>query len=177
MTTETSLRQYLANKAAAMSRAAKSFSSGESVRETIAAECVASDLTGVRRVRMRDFQLISDSGAAFGGFGLGPSSPEILLGVLASCLTHTYLIGAAQRNIPLDRVQVRFEAENNDAAFLGLSTDDPPYPFNIRAVVRVESGAAQEELKELHDYAAQTCPLTRLVRESLPVQISIEADV
>ena len=130
-----------------------------------------SDLTGIRRVRIRDFQLVSDSGPAFGGFGLGPSSPELLLGVLASCLTHTYLIAAAQRGISLDGVHVRFEAENNDADFLGLDTADPSYPFNIRAVVRIESRAGQQEIESLHAYAASTCPLTKLIREAQPVDI------
>ena len=157
-----------------MSGAASEFGSGDAARETIAAECSASDLTGVRRVRMRDFQLGSDSGPAFCGFGLGASSPELLLGVLASCLTHTYLIGAALRGVPLNDVHVRFEAENNDAAFLGLETADPPYPFNIRATVRLESSASEEALAGLHDYAANSCPLTRPVREALPVSISIE---
>jgi uncharacterized OsmC-like protein len=167
-----SLREYLVNKAEAMTSAAKSFGTGDAMRETVAAECSASDLTGVRRVRIRDFQLISDSGPAFGGFSLGPSSPEMLLGVLASCLTHTYLIGAATKGISLDSVRVRFEAENNDAAFLGLATDDPPYPDNIRAVVDVTSSAPAERLAELHEYAAQTCPLTRMLR--LPLQVTIK---
>ncbi len=174
MAVETGLTTYLANKARAMLGAAKGFGSGAAVRETISAECSASNLTGVRQIRIRDFQLLSDSGPAFGGFSLGPSSPEILLGALASCLTHTYLIGAAQRNLSLDKVHVRFEAENNDAAFLGLATDDPPYPFNIRAVVRVDSRASKDELRELHDYAARTCPLTKLVRDSLSVQITAD---
>ena len=76
--------------------------------------------------------------------------------------------------MPLDDVHVRFEAENNDAAFLGLATADPPYPFNIRARVRIESAASKEAIAGLHDYAANSCPLTRLVRESLPVSIAIE---
>jgi len=172
---ERSLEQYLENKAAAMAEAAKAAGSGDGMRETVRAECSASDLTGVRRVKIRDFQLVSDSGPAFGGFSLGPSSPEMLLGVLASCLTHTYLIGAARQGIPLDDVRVRFEAENNDAAFLGLETADPPYPFNIRAFVRVESPAAGEVIAGLHEWAAQSCPLTRLVREPLTVTISVEA--
>ena len=122
-------------------------------------------------MRIRDFQLVSDSGPAFGGFGLGPSSPELLLGVLASCLTHTYLIGAATRGISLNSVHVRFEAENNDAEFLGLETADPPYPFNIRAVVKIDSHGSPEELQALHAYVARACPLTKLVRESLSVDI------
>jgi uncharacterized OsmC-like protein len=171
---ERSLGQYLKNKATAIAAAARAAGSGDSLRETVRAECIASDLTGVRRVRIRDFQLVSDSGTAFGGFGLGPSSPELLLGVLASCLTHTYLIGAARQGIALENVRVRFEAENNDAAFLGLETADPPYPFNIRAFVKVDSQAAKEVIAGLHEWAARSCPLTRLVREPLAVTISVE---
>jgi uncharacterized OsmC-like protein len=168
-----SLSEYLVNKAEAMAAAARALPSGDAARETIAAECSASDITGVRRVRIRDFQMISDSGPGFGGFGLGPSSPELLLGVLASCLTHTYLIGAASKGISLDSVRVRFEAENNDAAFLGLATQDPPYPDNIRAHVDVASSAPAEQLSELHEYAAQTCPLTKLVRLALQVTVNV----
>jgi uncharacterized OsmC-like protein len=173
MDDESGLQKYLANKRAAMAAAADRFGSGDAARETIAAECSAGDLTGVRRVRIRDFQLISDSGPAFGGFSLGPSSPELLLGILASCLTHTYLIGAATLGIPLDNVHVRFEAENNDAAFLGLETTDPPYPTGIRGSVRIGSPAQPEELAVLHEFAAASCPLTKLVREPIPVTISI----
>jgi uncharacterized OsmC-like protein len=176
MTQERSLQIYLNNKAKAMAAAARAGGAGNSFRETVSAECSASDLTGVRRVRIRDFQLVSDSGPAFGGFGLGPSSPELLLGVLASCLTHTYLIGAARQGIALDAVRVRFEAENNDAAFLGLETADPPYPFNIRAQVRVESPASAEAIAALHAYAASNCPLTRLVREPLSVTIQLDSE-
>ena len=171
---ERSLARYLENKAIAMKGAADLAGSGDAVRETVAAECSAGDLTGVRRVRIRDFQLVSDSGPAFGGFGLGPSSPELLLGVLASCLTHTYLIGAARRGIALDNVRVRFEAENNDAAFLGLETADPPYPFNIRGSVKVESSADAATIAALHEWAARSCPLTRLVREPVPVSVRVE---
>ena len=165
------LPEYLRNKALAMTNAATARASGDAVRETISAECSASDLTGVRRIRIGDFHLLSDSGPAFGGFRLGPSSPELLLGVLASCLTHTYLIAAAARGISLESVSVRFEAENNDAHFLGLETSDPDLPFNIRAHVRIESDAPREQVDDLHSYAEQNCPLTKIIREPHQVRI------
>jgi uncharacterized OsmC-like protein len=165
------LTEYLGNKAAAMSRSAASYKAGDDVRETISAECTAADLTGVRRIRIRDFQVVSDSGPAFGGFSLGPSSPELLLGVLASCLTHTYLIGAANRGISLDSVRVRLEAENNDARFLGLDTNDPDVPFNLRALVHVESPAPAEVLEALHSYVEYACPLTKIIREPQELEI------
>ncbi len=171
---EQGLPAYLENKAAAMNAAARGLTSGDAARETISAECSASDLTGARRIRIRDFQLVSDSGPAFGGFSLGPSSPELLLGVLASCLTHTYLIGAAQRGIALDEVRVRFEAENNDAGFLGLTTADPAVPFNIRARVSVRSKADKGVVEGLHAWARASCPLTKIVREPHSVEIETE---
>ena len=51
--------------------------------------------SGVRRIRVRDFQVISDSPAAFAGHDLGPSSPELALGALGSCLAHSWPIQAA----------------------------------------------------------------------------------
>src|SRR6185436_16832512 len=120
-------------------------------------------------------QFVSDTGPGFGGKNLGPSSPELLLGVLASCLTHTYLIGAASKGLQLDSVRVRMEADNNDAGFLGLMTADPSYPFNIRAYVHLESPENDGQLSALHEYAATTCPLTGLIREPATVTILIEA--
>ncbi len=53
--------------------------------------------SGVREIRIRDFQVISDSPPDFAGYNLGPASPELQLGVLGSCLTHITLIQAAER--------------------------------------------------------------------------------
>ena len=169
------LRDYLTRKAAALAKTASRLASGDAARETISAECQASDVTGVRRIQIRDFQIVSDSGPGFGGQSLGPSSPELLLGVLASCLTHVYLIGAAQRGITLDDVRVRFEAENNDARFLGLDTADPDVPFNIRGRVELKTDADPAAIAALHEYAVNNCPLTRLMREPQTVSITISA--
>ncbi len=170
--TKSGLAQYLVHKKEALAKTAASLPSGDSARETISAESFASDLTGVRRIKIRDFQILSDSGAGFGGYNLGPSSPELLLGVLASCLTHTYLIGAARQGIALDSVHVRFEAQNNDARFLGLETADPDVPFNIRARVEVRSDADRDAIAALHEFAARYCPLNKIMRE--PQTITIE---
>jgi uncharacterized OsmC-like protein len=168
------LREYLGQKAAAMRGAAAPLGSGDDARQTITAQCSASTLDGARRIRIRDFELVSDSGPAFGGQDLGPSSPELLLGVLASCLTHTYLIGAAIRGVSLDAVHVRVDADNNDARFLQLKTADPDVPFNIRAIVRIESPAPEDDLAALDRYVDESCPLTKLVR--LPQSMEIRRE-
>ena len=145
---------------------------GEQWRETVQAVCIAEDASGVRKLRIRDWSFISDSGPDFGGWGLGPSSPELLCGVISTCLTHTYLIGAATLGIPVERVELRVTAENNDAAFLDIATDDPPLPFTITArVLLAAPEATAEQTARLHRYAGERCPLTRLIRTANPVTL------
>ncbi|MFN0093346.1 MAG: OsmC family protein [Dehalococcoidia bacterium] len=166
------LREYLGQKASAMRAAAVARPAGADWAETVEATVVADDLTGVRKLRIRDWLLIGDSGPAFGGWSLGPSSPELLCGVIGTCLTHTYLIGAAMRGIPLDRVAVRVTARNNDARFVGVPTDELPLPFDLTAHVDVRAdGVAETLLAELHAYVRESCPLTQLIKTANELRI------
>ena len=169
------LRDYLRQKASAMRAAAAAKPRPEQWRETVSATCVADDATGVRKLRMRDWEVIGDSGPDFGGWGLGPSSPELLCGVISTCLTHTYLIAAATLDIPLDRVEVTVSSSNNDAHFLGIATDDPAVPFDLTARVALEAlDASAEQVATLHTYATERCPLSKLVREPNTVTLVTE---
>lgn len=168
------LGAYLEQKRAAMAAAAAARPGAEQWRETVEATVTAGDLTGVRRLRIRGWELISDSGPAFGGWALGPSSPELLCGVLGTCLTHTYEITAASMGIGLQRIAIRVTANNNDAGLLGLATDDPPLPWGITAHVDIEApDVPAASLAELHRLAAERCPLTNLIRRGAPVAIEV----
>ncbi len=160
------LREYIRQKGQAMRAAAAAKPDAEDWHEVVSATCVADDATGVRKLRMRDWQLIGDSGPDFGGWGLGPSSPELLCGVISTCLTHTYLIAAAWLEIPVDRVEVSVTSANNDAHLLEIVSDDPPVPFNLEARISLDANVATpEQLATLHAYAAERCPLSNLIRE------------
>jgi uncharacterized OsmC-like protein len=157
-----------------MQTAAAAKPAGADWHETVEATCVADDITGVRKLRMRDWTLIGDSGPSFGGYSLGPSSPELLCGVISTCLTHTYLIAAATLEVPVDRVEVKVTAENNDARFLGIDTDDPPVPYNLIARVSLEAPeASPEQQTALHAYAHERCPLTQLIRQANDLRIEV----
>lgn len=162
------------DKAAAIRGLAVAKPDAAAWRETVSATCVADDRTGVRKLRIRDWQFIGDSGPGFGGFSLGPSSPELLCGVISTCLTHTYEIGACLMGIPLDRIEVRVTAGNNDARFGGLETEDPATPFNLQAKVTLGApDVPSERLAELHRYASANCPLTNLIRGGAPVTVTV----
>lgn len=119
--------------------------------------------SGVRRIRIRDFQIISDSGPDFAGYNLGPSSPELQLGVLSSCITHVFLIHAAQRNVPLDSLEVEIQAEMDGQAGKPGFEHVPVYPHNIAYTVHLSSPASDEEIAALHEAVERSCPILNLL--------------
>jgi uncharacterized OsmC-like protein len=170
------LAAYLRQKAESLRAAAVRRPTGPDWRDTVEATCTADDVTGVRKLRIRDWQFIGDSGPDFGGWNLGPSSPELLCGVICTCLTHTYEIGAATMSIPVDRIQVRVTANNNDARFLDIPTEDPALPWDLTAHVSIDApDASPEQLATLHRYASERCPLTNLIRGGSPVEVRVGA--
>jgi hypothetical protein len=85
------LREYLNQKRDALLLMREKALSPEGGPKFLKASARAEGRSGVRRIKIRDFQVISDSESDFAGYNLGPASPELQLGALASCLTHIYL--------------------------------------------------------------------------------------
>ncbi len=112
-----------------------------------------------------------------GWFVVGAAKPkfwQLLCGVLGTCLVHTYEIVAAGLGLPLERVEVRVSAANNDARLLGLETTDPALPWDITARVTVEApGLSPEALAGLHATVRERCPLTNLLRAANAVTVEV----
>ncbi|MFN8504007.1 OsmC family protein [Kouleothrix sp.] len=164
------LREYLAQKRDAILARNAAAQSGGTPPLTLQASVTAEGRSGVRRIRIRDFQIISDSGPDFAGYNLGPSSPELQLGVLGSCLTHIFLIQAADRQVPLDSLSVTVTGQMDPRAGRPGYEDIPIYPHNIRYTVQLTSPASEEQIAALHDAVERTCPILNLLAN--PQQIS-----
>ena len=78
------LREYLDQKREAIltRRAKAAAGDGPAGPLQLAANVTAEGRTGVRRIRIRDFQILADTPPDFAGFNFGPGSPELQLGVL-----------------------------------------------------------------------------------------------
>src|SRR5471032_2998497 len=99
----TTLNEYLVEKRAAwLAKREAARNDPNIAANRLKANVRALGRSGVREIRIRDFQIISDSPADFAGYNLGPASPELQLGVLGSCLTHITLIQAAERELKID---------------------------------------------------------------------------
>ncbi|MGW5685966.1 OsmC family protein [Nonomuraea sp. NPDC003754] len=154
------LREYLSQKRAALPARRAAQGGPVPLRASVTAE----GRSGVRRIRIRDFQILSDSGPDFAGYDLGPGSPELQAGVLGSCVTHIFLIKAAELEVPLDALSVEVEAEYDPRAQAPGTTDVPVYPQNFRYEVRIDSPASDDDLARLHAEVERVCPILNLIR-------------
>ncbi|QGF25010.1 OsmC family peroxiredoxin [Raineyella fluvialis] len=153
------LREYLVQKKAALLARRSAAAEAGHPSMQISARVTAEGRSGVRRIRIRDHHIISDSPADFAGYDLGPSSPEIQLGVLGSCLTHIYLIKAAEFDIELDSLAVGLTARLDPRGGLPEFPDVPVELQDIHYEVQVASPAEDERLEFLKSEVERVCPV------------------
>ncbi|WP_246719411.1 OsmC family protein [Rhizobium laguerreae] len=122
------LNEYLRQKHEALLDWRARVRKGDRSAVTFEASASAEGRSGVRRIRIRDFQVISNSPSDFAGYNLGPSSPELLLGALSSCLTHTFLIHASDQGVPLESLHREVSATIDPRAGAEGYEDVPVYP-------------------------------------------------
>jgi uncharacterized OsmC-like protein len=165
------LDSYLARKTAVLAaRRADYETKPESSLISIKASSQVAGITGARPVRIGDHTVLTDSAPGLAGHALGPTAPELLLGSLASCLVHTYLIQAVLLNIPLDHVEVEVSGKLDMSGVVGLPYEQPPRLQDITYVARVQSPASAEDIERMHRAAEETCPVLNTLR--YPVEVS-----
>lgn len=121
--------------------------------------------SGVREIRIRDFQVISDSPPDFAGYNLGPASPELQLGVLGSCLTHIALIQAAERGLAIDSIEVEVTGEQHPLAQQPGFESIPIFPHNIRYTLDIVSPESAQNIRALHEAVEAVCPIFNLLKQ------------
>lgn len=165
------LQNYLERKLAAMKsfRAAASTNPDER-KQKLTATVTAEGLTGVRRIRTRDFQVITDTGPALAGHDLGARAPEILLGALGSCISHTILIQAALQGIEVEELEIETSL---DVDSLAGHVDIVNPVSGISYTIRIKSNATADHLRSLNDLLPAICPVLNLVRFEQPVSTQI----
>ena len=167
------LRRYVAAKRTAIKARHAAISAAEThVPVQLIAHAEAAGRSGVRRIRIRDFQILSDSPMNFAGHELGPTSPELLLGVLGSCIVHTYIVQAAMLGIDLDGVVVEVTADIDLRAGHPDFEGVPAAPSNIQYTAHV--AADVENLDELNGNVRRNCPVMNLLEQKNTIRGAVE---
>lgn len=157
------LRDYLIDKKEAVTVARQKAAEGTATPKRVEAKVRVEGRSGVRRVQIRGHELLADSGPETGGFDLGPSPVEALLGALGGCLAHTILIQAAVRNIPLDALEVTVTATSDPRAGHPAHPEVPVHPRDIAYEVHITSPESQEKVERLVAASEKVCPITSLL--------------
>ncbi len=124
--------------------------------------------------RTRPFVLEGDEPPVLLGGNAGPNAVEAVLHALASCLSVGFIYNAAAQGIRVDSLRFRLEGDLDLHAFLGLSQTVRPGYQGIRVTYQVKSNAPREKVLELCDYVQKTSPVLDIVRNPVPVTISLE---
>ncbi|PVX81662.1 OsmC family protein [Paraburkholderia unamae] len=162
----TTLNEYLTQKRAAwLAKKEAARSNPDLKANVLKAQVRALGRSGVREIRIRDFQVISDSPADFAGYNLGPASPELQLGVLGSCLTHITLIQAAERGLSIDSIDVEVTGEQHPLAQQPGFEHIPIFPHNIRYTLDIVSPESAETIRALHEAVEAVCPIFNLLKQ------------
>ncbi len=162
----TTLNEYLTQKRAAWHAKKEAARSDPDLKSNqLKAHVRALGRSGVREIRIRDFQVISDSPTDFAGYNLGPASPELQLGVLGSCLTHITLIQAAERGLSIDAIEVEVTGEQHPLAQQPGFENIPIFPHNIRYTLDIVSSESAETIRSLHEAVEAVCPIFNLLKQ------------
>jgi uncharacterized OsmC-like protein len=130
--------------------------------------------TGVRPARMREHTVITDAGAALGGYGLGPTAPELLLAALASCLAHSALVIAADRGIALDQLEVEVTGQLDYRGTLAVNADAPVAPTDLAYTLRFGGAISNTAIATIEADIARLCPV--LLALTQPTTVSGRAE-
>ena len=158
------LIDYLADKSAALADRLGRIARGEALPTKLHAKVSAEGRSGVRRIRIRGHQVLSDSPPDFAGFDLGATSPELQLGVLGSCVTHIALIQAAERKVPVAGVEVEVHGTIDPRGGRPGYEHIPVWPHDIGYTLYIDSPAPTEQVQALFEAIERSCPILNLLR-------------
>ncbi len=123
--------------------------------------------------RSGPFILEGDEPPVLLGSNAGPNAVEAVLHALASCLAVGFVYNAAAQGVQVDGLEFDLEGDIDLHGFLGLSEQIRPGYQNIRVSYRVKSDAPREKLEELCEYVQKTSPVLDIIRNPIPVSVTL----
>ena len=124
--------------------------------------------------RTTPFVLEGDEPPILLGANVGPNAVEAILHALASCLAVGFIYNATAQGIEVESLKFDIEGDLDLRAFLGLSEEVRPGYEGIRLTYQIKSNAPREKIVELCNYVQKTSPVLDILRNPIPVSISLK---
>ncbi|MDQ2952748.1 MAG: OsmC family protein [Chloroflexota bacterium] len=128
---------------------------------------------GSEITRSSTHTLAGDEPPVLLGSDTAPNAVEAVLHALAACISVGYVYNAAARGITIQSLRLDAEGELDLHAFLGLSETTRPGFERITFTATVKADASRAQLEELCEYVQRTSPVLDIIRNPVPVSISL----
>jgi uncharacterized OsmC-like protein len=104
-----------------------------------------------------NWKLSADMPEGVGGSTKGPTPGVYGRAALGSCLAIGYMMKAASMGIPIHALEVEIQADYDDGALLGTSSEVPGY-IEVRYTINIETDAPKTDVIRLIDDADRHSP-------------------
>lgn len=123
----------------------------------------------------RPIELEGDEPPVLLGQDTAANAVEAILHAIGSCVAVGYAYNAAAQGIRIDELRFSSEGELDLHGFLGLSETVRPGFERIKVEVTVKADAPRAKLEELCAYVQRTSPVLDIVRNPVPVTVTLKA--
>lgn len=130
--------------------------------------------SGVRVIRIRQFELINDTEAFIGGFDLGPNSPEHMLAAIGGCIAHTAESIAAMMSLSIEEISVDVSGKMHPLAQTAGYEHIPRTPYSLCYSLRICSSEPADRIAELHSQIEAVCPILNLIKRPQQIEGRME---
>ncbi len=101
---------------------------------------------------------IADMAEQIGGSSKGPTPGVYGRAALGSCLAIGYMMRAAVLGISIEALEVEVQADYDDGAFIGTTTEVPPGYLEVRYMVTVVSTEPEENILRMLEEGDKQSP-------------------
>lgn len=124
------------------------------------------------------FTLSAGMTEKYGGDGGAPNPGVLGRAGLASCLAIGYAMWAARREVPIEELTVKVEADYDVRGELGVDDSVSPAYLGVRVFVEVTSPAAESDVEAMLEEAERHSSWLRIFTDPIPVDVerSIESE-
>ncbi|NJD78166.1 MAG: OsmC family protein [Candidatus Methanoperedens sp.] len=124
--------------------------------------------------RKKPFIIEGDEPPVLLGSNAGPNAVEAILASIGSCLAVGFVYNAAAQGIKVKSLRFTIKGDIDLHGFLGLSEEIRPGYQNISVNYKINSDAPREKIEELCEYVQRTSPVLDMIRNGLPVSVTLE---
>ena len=124
--------------------------------------------------RKKPFTIEGDEPPVLLGSNTGPNAVEAILASIGSCLAVGFVYNAAAQGIKVKSLKFTIKGDIDLHGFLGLSEEIRPGYQNISVSYKINSDAPREKIEELCEYVQRTSPVLDMIRNGLPVSVTLE---